>query len=187
MKRPATLILTAAWLLCAAVPCFAQEAEAQSTRSWEHYQVVVQRNIFSRHRVPMAVSSGESEPTTTTTAVPQSAAAQQATARASYALVGVAIEEDRQIAFFENPLTQETIKSAIGDELLGGVITAITIDGIEYELDGQTIMVLPGQALTGEAAPTTGVPASSDEEEAGNDATSSILERMRLRRQEELE
>ena len=186
MKRLANIILIVGLLLCAAAPCMGQQTEAPPTRSWEHYQIVVQRNIFSRHRVPAPVSSGGSESTTDSDATPPTAAEQQATARASYALVGVAIEEERQFAFFENPLTQETIKSGIGDELLGGSITAITIDGIVYELDGQTITVPPGKTLTGEAAPTPAAPAPS-EGESYDGSNSSIIEQMRLRRQEELD
>lgn len=181
--------LFAATLLCSAMAIAEQDGSADPT-SWASYQIVATRNIFSWHRTaaaPVVPQEHDAQTPGFDGDIDSPLSSEQQTAaRASYVLVGVAIEVERRIAFFEHPGTKQTIKSSIGEPLVGGSIIAIRIDGIEFEVNGQSITVTPGETLTGTAA--SGLTTDSLSDGVNRDATSNnaVLERMRQRRQEEL-
>lgn len=154
-------------------------------RPWENYEVLIKRNAFSKTR---GQATRVTAPTAHKTAAPRP--------ERYTVLTGISQRGGRFVAFLEE-VQGDTTKVAAGDEVAGGKVVSISLDGLEFEKEGKTTKVAIGSSLSlgpGSApAPTgaapnlgaTGTPAGGTSSEA-KDLATSILERLRQRREEEL-
>jgi hypothetical protein len=174
-----------------------------ATASLESYRLLVTRNIFMRDRSRRVVSV----PRTSYAAPPQRSSEDYVV------LTGVAVREPVHVAFFEDSQAGRTIPVCIGQVLGRGVLTAITMDGIQYQSGGVTRMIGIGENLRGvttafytpsaatqpaatttptttpTTGPTTGPATQESTSQPGQTTpggTGDILERLRLRRAQEL-
>ena len=177
-----------ALLVAASAGGAAPASQPTSQPAWARYEVVVERNMFSRDR-------GAAAPRRTETTV----RARPVPGR-NIVLTGIALQGEEHVAFLEDTLTGTTAETRIGEAVLGGRLTKITLDSIDYEKDGDIVTVEIGQNLG--RALSASMPAS-DLEETGEsvegaaagdqgaagvaeDANLNLLERLRQRRQREL-
>ena len=153
----------------------------------ESYSPLMEHNIFLRDRAKPTM-----RPTTEPTRPARSA-------EQTFVLNGVVIEPAAARAFLEDRSDGRLLKLSVGDEVARGKIVQIEIDAVAYEQDGQRTWVNVGSDLTGttalpmvSVAPTTqgATPVEAGAAPANNavpvnGANLSVLERMRLRRQQE--
>jgi len=167
-------------LLGQTAPAADEERRAES--SYDRYRVVIERNIFSRRRGERRERS------------PEPARPIPPDPERSVVLNGVVQQGDDMIAFLEDSRTGVTIRARSGDSIVRGRLKALTLDYVEYELEGRVTTVRLGETLEGATpAPVSAdapSPATSDAESARASVerkdAAAILERMRLKRQEEL-
>lgn len=112
-------------------------------------------------------------------------------------LRGIASRNGRYIAFLEDTRTRQVMLRSAGETVADGLITAISLDHLKYEKEAETVIVELANTLQGTALTLsgTGEPAgsavrreqdNSRHETAGPEDRRAILERLRQRRQEEL-
>ena len=164
-----------------------------SERSWERYNILVERNIFARNRG----RKREREPAETTVA-PKPERYQ--------VLAGVVQQGDEFIAFIEDSRGgTKAVRS--GDEIAEGRVKTINLASIRFEQDGKTTTIKIGDSLQGGPRPrftkdaTRASGTAKDATKAAGSATPSakpaakpatsdsqaaILERLRQRRKKEL-
>lgn len=172
-------------------------------------QDIIRRNIFlgDRGAVARAVRpptppvTPPTPPTTTTTEPPV-----PADPDASFVLVGVTVLDGKPTAFIEDRSGGPLRTIAEPGEFSKGQITAIDLKGVTYVIGEETRMIEPRYAFTGAepatvtsifsggAAPSTtssggGITSDTAATSSGDGSTGqramSLLERMRLRRQQE--
>ena len=148
-------------------------------RAWERYQVLVERNIFSRDRGSPPPRSREVTP------LPPPP-------ERYLVLTGIARHGEKHMAFLEDIGTGVTTIIQIGDTVLQGRIKNITLDSIEYEKNDRTAIIRIGGDLEG-GSPSTISAALPPSEVGGSDLTpvarsaeADILERLRQKREKEL-
>ena len=153
----------------------------------ERFRTIIQRNIFSK--------TGDSS-------VPRARSAAVSTDSASaceVVLVGVRDKDQAITAFIEDRRTRTVRAVRPGDTLGGGTVTVITLDSLEFKCGDTCTVIKIGKTLDGNApsAPAGSAPGplpvageargSSPAAAAGTaPSESSILERLRKKRQEEL-
>lgn len=149
-------------------------------RAWERYQVLVERNIFSRDRGSPPPRAREVTP------LPPPPPERY------LVLTGIASHGEKHIAFLEDIGTGVTTIVQIGDTVLQGRIKNITLDGVEYEKNDRTTIIGIGGDLEGRK-PSALSATLSPSEMAGSDLTpvagsaeADILERLRQKREKEL-
>jgi len=170
---------------------------AEEPRSKSEYAtkfgVVSERNMFLRDRTKREPARN------TTTTQPARRPAEE-----SFIVRGVAIELDGLRAYIED-VNGPMLKLLPGDAVARGKISQIDIDAVEYEQGGQKLWVNVGEDLTGHASSFVGVSteepttvastsqpssASADAAPAAkvntNDASLTVEQRLKLRRQQEL-
>ena len=178
----------AALLLVGPVSAAPAAPEQHSQRTWDTYQVLVERNIFSRDRARAVQRRAEA----TLTPVPNP--------DRYIVLTGIVVQDEEYIAFLEDSRDGITVRARTGDVVARGRLKNIAFDHVEYETNGDSVTVDVGQSL-GRASPAS-MPASGSEEvgravepsadrtpaAAGSarDADQNLLERLRQRRQREL-
>ena len=186
------LAMTAAlWLpATAALAPATQSASAPSTRpkrSLDDYRLIVDRNIFSRDRTRRSLAA-------------RSIAGPPATRPASQrhlVLTGAALQGEAPMAFFEDSLDGQTLWVQVGMPIGHGVVADISLDGVTYRngKGERTIAIgedMEGIAVTLQASTTQGAsapadaPASADTAPAPAGSENDVLQRMRLRRLQEL-
>jgi len=172
--KHATLILMLA-LLCG--PAGAALAGPED-RPWSDYEVLVERNIFSRVRGPELARS--EEPVRREAPPPE---------RFVF-LRGIVRREGEFVAVLEDMISDRTMRLRPGEALLDGRVSHVTLDGITYvDADDTELTVAIGENLEkGSAAATATEPpdeaASTAEPDEGE--ASDMLERLRQRRMREL-
>ena len=119
-------------------PSDASERGATAQNSWEKYQIILQRNIFSQQRGPVR-RMREDRPRPVITRNPES----------YLVLKGIVQEDDTFIAFIEDTRTNTALKCHAGDSVARGVVKNFTLDSIEYQLGDQTTKVTIGHDLEG--------------------------------------
>jgi len=67
---------------------------------------------------------------------------------------GATRADENRAAFFENTSTHEVLTRHVGDSVARGKILAITLDSIDYQVNGQTSTILLGQTLDGQDGPS---------------------------------
>jgi hypothetical protein len=113
-----------------------QPAAAQGT--WAAYQIILQRNIFSRQRGPIR-RSRDDRPRPVITRNPE-----------SYLLLkGIVQEGGTFIAFIENTQNNTVLRLRDGDNVARGIVKNFSLDSIEYQLEDKTISVGLGRDLEG--------------------------------------
>jgi len=157
----------------------------------QHYQVLVQNNIFlprrNVSRQPQRVYSILKE-----TPLPDPAA--------NIVLTGIVKHGQQYFAFFEDRLKGRTLRVQTGDSLLQGKIQHITLDYVEYAVGETAVKVEIGKTLSNTTPLSSGksfspptssdstaqsIPAVSTNTSQSTD-TSSLVEQMRRRRLQEL-
>ena len=156
---------------------------------WAPYQVILERNIFSRQRGPRRQRGDEREQRPVIVPNPES----------YFRLRGIAQEGSVFVAFVEDTQTGDVLRLRKGDRVARGAIQSLTLDTIEYESDGRTMTVRMGQDLeggqgavtTGEllewsqtVAPSTGQ-TSTGEPEAPSEEEAEILRQLMERRRQQ--
>jgi hypothetical protein len=183
-------ILTLLFLLFVG-PILGEEQE-QGEGFWGNYKILVDRNIFSRNR-GRASERDSGEAKEVVVPAPES----------YFVLKGISQQGSERIAFFEDSRTGKTTRARIGEAVAQGKIKNITLDNVEYELNGKLTKTEVGKNLEGEVssppltyndliestamsseAPTASTP-SAEKAQPGNE--DEILKRLRERRQKELE
>ncbi len=105
---------------------------------WKKYEIITQRNMFSRLRVPVPRGGPVVEPPKI---VPNPE---------SYLLLkGVAQENNQFIAFVEDKRTGSVLRLREGDPIARGRVKSLNLDGLEYEFQGKTTPVRMGSDLEG--------------------------------------
>ena len=107
--------------------------------TWTKYQIILQRNIFSRQRGPIRQSQLSERPRTVVTPNPES----------YFLLKGIVQEGDKFIAFLEDTRGSAVLKLREGDSVARGVVKNFTLDAIEYQLADRMISVPLGRDLEG--------------------------------------
>jgi hypothetical protein len=180
--------------MSAATPA-TKPAPSENKVTWDSYRLIVTRNIFSRDR---RAPTRERTPTYT-----PSAPRPQPTGP-NLVLTGVVVQETQCIAFFEDSASGDTTGAVAGQALAKGRVRSVCLDGVEYESGGVCRKIAIGQSLDGQSVsfdrtPTASAPAgtattsstsepstSSQPSGSGDKGTNDVLERMRQRRQQEL-
>jgi len=192
--RPAARIPAAAAAILGAAALAATSAgpppQAGRNTPWDAYSLLLTRNIFSRNRTVYTPRAWRptSRPVDTRPAP-------------AMVLTGTAVQERGRIAFFEDPMTGETLWAVPGQAVGGGTLVAVSESSVEYRSWGARRTLLLGDSITGapgtlapaagagampfvatRPAGTTGPSPARSAPAGGTD----ILERMRRRRMQEM-
>lgn len=170
------------WLLTLALLCgvtgVAPGAPGPEEQPWSDYQVLVERNMFSRVRGPRA--SRPEQPVQREAPPPE---------RFIF-LRGIVRRDGETIAVLEDMSGGRIMRVRSGDTVLDGRVGQVTLDEITYlDAEGKEVTVPLGRNLeTGSVVPSAGepeagAPAGSETDEG---EASGILERLRQRRMREL-
>jgi hypothetical protein len=172
-------VAAAAW---AASPTSAPAPGGTRAASFSDYQLILDRNMFSRDR---SSGRGRYTPSFSRPSSPSPGP------RYDYALVltGVIQQDGLQIAFIEDTRSGETYRVAAGTAIAGGVVKSVSMEGIEFSQDDSVRKCAVGDSITGVAGAASrtadsGV-ATGATSAPSDSATNSVLERMRLRRLQE--
>jgi len=178
-------------LIVAAAPAAEQEpAETPQRDAWAEYQVILERNMFSRQRGPRR--QREEEPRREReVALPNP--------ESYYRFNGVVQEDGTFIAFVEDTRTGTVLRLRAGDQIARGAVKTLTLDSLVYEMGEQTTTIRLGFDLEGgqgavtmnelmeysqTVAPSqTGQAASS---QAPAEEPADVLQQLLRRRQQEL-
>lgn len=118
------------------------------------YDVVLQRNIFSRQRTPFRPRDRNGE---APVVVPNP--------ETHFLLEGIVQENNRFIAFVEDTQGGGVLRLRQGDRVARGTIKALTLDTLEYQLEDKTTTVRLGCDLEGTrgvvAVPAVSAPSTS--------------------------
>jgi len=176
---PLLLTLVFASVAAGATPT-SGPAVARNT-SWDSYQIILTRNIFSRDR-----STGR---TAYSRPAPRSG-------RHYMVLTGVAMQGPDRVAFFEDNQTGEATVTWVGQALGNGTVVSVSLDSVEYRSGDLTRTIMVGESLSGptdslgSASAASGPADGTSEADAGpggvrGGPADSVLERMRQRRLQE--
>lgn len=158
------------------------------------YQVVVDRNIFSRSRRP---PSAPVDPNSAQArAAAEAAAAGKVDPADHLILTGITAEDGKLYAFFEAG-DGKIKRVGEGDMLLDRKITRLTLDEVQAEADGKTTTITLAYTLTGKpgvrgGTATAGAGGETTHSAAPSSSSSSggkedsILEKLRKKREAEL-
>ncbi len=168
-----------------------QDPGAPGRPTWDSFRVLTERNIFLRDRARPSRPSRSTDDRVREVVVRDS--------DEDLILTGTVCQGSVAMAFIENVRIGEIERLYVGDNVGKGKITGITLDDIEYVRNGTTTKIEIGQNLRGSITITTSLPSTAATMPAENgsgesgskpgpspDNTSSILERMRQKRQQEL-
>jgi hypothetical protein len=114
------------------------ENDKAEQNSWAQYQIILQRNIFSRQRGPVRQrQAAQARPVITRN-------------RESYLMLkGIVQQDSTFIAFVEDTQNNGILKLREGDSIARGVAKNFTLDSIEYQLQDETVSVTVGRDLEG--------------------------------------
>jgi len=127
------------------LPVLSQDADtsaqksAQKKDAWENYQIILQRNIFSRQRGPRIDPSRRQRIDAPPPPSPES----------YHILKGIVQENSVFIAFIENTQRGQIFKVREGDSVARGIVKAINLDTIEYHFENRKFTVSMGYDLEG--------------------------------------
>ncbi|MGN6507629.1 MAG: hypothetical protein ACTHM6_18890 [Tepidisphaeraceae bacterium] len=166
--------MTGAFALAAATT----QPTSDTRPTLDDFTVLSERNMFMRDRPRPRVYERRTPSSRPTERYDTPEAIERYTV-----LRGVVIEDNELHAYVENTHTGVVRKLATGDTIGGGRVADIAIDAVQFENDGRFAWVEIGQNLRGARveAPAS-MPATTMPADAAN---LSVLERMKLRRQQE--
>jgi len=106
--------------------------------TWAKYQIILQRNIFSRQRSPIRQRQDVRARTVVTRNLE------------SYLLLkGIVQQDGAFIAFVENTQNNSVFRLREGDSVARGIVKNFTLDSIEYQLEDKIISVTLGHDMEG--------------------------------------
>jgi len=113
---------------------------AEQTDPWAKYQIILERNIFSRQRGPIRrPDEVEEKPREVVVPNPE-----------SYLLLrGIVQEDGTFIAFIEDTRSATILKLRQGDSVARGTIATLSLDSLEYELEDKKTTIRMGYDLEG--------------------------------------
>ncbi|MBN2314613.1 MAG: hypothetical protein JXM79_11840 [Sedimentisphaerales bacterium] len=114
------------------------ERSTDVQNTWASYQIILQRNIFSRQRGPVRQRRAE-RPRPVITRNPES----------YHILKGIVQEDGTFIAFIENTQNSTVFRLREGEGVARGTVKNFTLDSIEYQQGDQTVSVALGRDLEG--------------------------------------
>jgi len=178
------------------------EVPSQQAQSLEDYKILWERNIFSPDRGARRRQEVEGQARPKPEYRPEQ----------DIVLRGVSQQGERWVAFFENLQSGVTTRVQKGEDLARGKVTAITLDNIEYDVNGETVQVAVGQTLdggtpeapvdygafqdfvsgepavpAGETGTGSGPETGTEEDGEPTEDEAAILEKLMRQRQEELQ
>lgn len=186
------IYVTALLLSLLATPAFGEE-ESSPQNTWGEYAVIVEKNIFSRNRWQQAERTArQAQMTRSPTRNPES----------YLVLRGITRDDEGFIAFIEDTRTYNMSRVRVGDPVTEGTVKDMSLDHVEFKLNGEARRIEIGMDLGGRApqattytdAPSFG-PSRSISPQGGSDTdkaasskkeTDDILKRLKERRQREL-
>jgi len=119
-------------------PLVMVERPAAGQDIWAKYQIILQRNIFSRQRSPIRQSQDVRARTVVTRNLE------------SYLLLkGIVQQDGTFIAFVENTQNNSVLRLREGDSMARGLVKNFTLDSIEYQLEDKIISVTLGHDMEG--------------------------------------
>ena len=113
-------------------------APAEGSGQWAKYELILQRNIFSRQRTPFRPRDKSSE---APVVIPNP--------ETHFLLKGVVQENNEFIAFVEDTQGGGVLRLKQGDRVARGAIKSLSLDALEYQLEDKTINVNLGCDLEG--------------------------------------
>lgn len=189
MKSSIAIIFTTVTLLGAGGVLFSAPAQEAPKRSYDQYEVIYERNIFSKDRLPpQQERSGPSQVRTTQVL-------------SIYLLRGIAVNEGSRVAFIEEQVSGQTMRAQVGTAVLNGRITGIQYDRVAFEQNGQTkyvkvggefgktettVLTAAGEEPASDEKPAAVKPAASPAEKSSTGDESDILKKLMERRKNEL-
>lgn len=191
-----TVLLAAFVVLPVSILCAQSDRRGPATA--EKYRLLSERNIFLRYR---------RRPQKKVVAPAPRKPAPPPDPDRYIKLTGTAVRGGDRVAFLEDSRSDRTLQVRVGEAVGKGKITAVTLDGIQYQRDGRAGEIEIGRTLSGSltipaktglvsaerpaapsSAPAAGESSSRSAETGdGGAGIADILERMRKRRQQELE
>ena len=127
-------------LVVLSLPTFGQDTTSPEPQNvWTKYQIILQRNIFSRQRSAIRQRQSSDRPKAVVVPNPES----------YFLLKGIVQEADKFIAFIEDNRSNSVLRLREGDSVARGIVKNFTLDAIEYQLEDRTINVPLGRDLEG--------------------------------------
>lgn len=117
-----------------------EQQPALRLAGWAAYKVIVERNMFSRQR---GTRTGRSDDRGMRPPPPTP------NPESYYVLKGIVQENGAFIGFLEDTRGGQIVRVRKGDSVARGVIKALGLDSIEYQLEDRTITVTMGYDLEG--------------------------------------
>lgn len=106
---------------------------------WTPYEIINQRNMFSRYRVPIRQREEPRPEPVRIMPNPE-----------SYLLLKGIVQEDHEhIAFVEDKRTGSVLRLRAGDTVARGLVKSLTLDNLEYEFEDKAMMIHVGSDLEG--------------------------------------
>jgi hypothetical protein len=170
-------------------PGLSQEATTPKKDAWENYQIILQRNIFSRQRGPRIDPSRRQRIDVPPPPNPET----------YHILKGIVQENGIFIAFVENTQRNQIFKVREGDSVARGKVENFNLDMIEYHFEDRIVKVAIGKDLEGGTGTITinqmyeltqsYTPTSQDASEESSTPLADeaeILKKLKERRQQQL-
>lgn len=170
----------------------AAEETQPAQNAWDNYEVILNRNMFSRQRGSRQPQRIDGRLKRQPIAVPNP--------ESYYRLCGVAQEDGTFVAFLEDTRTGSVTEVREGSAVARGTIKSLTLDAIEYQRDDQVTTVQIGYDLEGgqgavtmnewmewsDSTSTGATTTSSPSTEAPTGDAAEMLRQMMERRRQEL-
>ena len=118
---------------------FSQDTTTPKQDAWKNYQIILQRNIFSRQRGPRVDRSRSQQMVTPPPPNPES----------YYVLKGIVQENGVFIAFIEDTQRGQILRVREGDSVARGKVKTFNLDTVEYHFEDRTVTVAMGYDLEG--------------------------------------
>jgi hypothetical protein len=112
---------------------------------WAKYQIILERNIFSRQRGPVRRPGEDRDTGPVKLPDPET----------HFVLKGIVQEDNEFIAFIEDTQAGTVLRLRQDDHVARGVIKALNLDGIEYQFEDRTTTVKLGYDLEGNLGPVS--------------------------------
>ncbi len=157
---------------------------------WAKYEIILTRNIFSRNRTPAQRTELREEPKQVAMPNPES----------YYVLNGIVQEDNEFVAFVEDKRGGGVLRLRQGDSIARGLVKALSLDTLEYQMADQVTTVRLGCDLEGgygavtsadliewsQTPPATTQPAPSGPQPPPSGDEAEILRRLMEQRRQEL-
>jgi hypothetical protein len=166
------------------------EEQVADQDPWARYEIILQRNIFSRNRRPFRLQREEERPAEPVTLPdPES----------YYLLKGIVQEDGAFIAFVEDKRDGSVLRLREGDRVARGTVESFSLDGLAYRMEEEVTRVMLGSDLQGgygavtatdlmdwSGTSATPAPAGSGETPAPSADEAEILRRLMEQRRQQL-